>query len=141
MSHSFYDQWSQASQTSLSPWLEFNNITYRLYGDLSRQNLKIINELMQCYTEAIQECSHARGLDEILSAQSRIATKSSSNLAQHAQHIWDTFLESSTQYQKWMEKGMEHYYRHEQAMNDKMRDATQKMRDVSQRMRETTEKR
>lgn len=86
--------------------IEMNGITSRLYSELARQNLKVMNELVQYGVEEMQGLSQARGLDEILSVLSQGAAKASPTVFQHAQRVLDTLLTSASDYNRLFEENM-----------------------------------
>lgn len=109
MATSIFEQWSQAGKFSLEPMLEFSQIAMRLCGDISKENMKAFNELMQNNTEQLQSLCQAKGLEDVMAIQSRWAAKTGPQFYQHAQHVLDRMLESASECSKLVEKGMHQY--------------------------------
>lgn len=109
MAFSYFDQLSQNTNkfVNIEPMIEFNGITTRLYSEIARENLKMMNELMQCGVEQLQGLSHARGLEEVLSIHSKTMAKAAPQLFQHTQQILDTLVESAGEYSRIFEKGIQ----------------------------------
>lgn len=87
--------------------IEMNGITTRLCSELARQNLKMMNELVQCNVEEMQGLSQARGMEEVLSVISQSAAKTSPAVFQHAQRVLDTLLSTASDYNQLIEEGMQ----------------------------------
>lgn len=105
MSASMFDQWPQANQSFLEPLIELNNINMRIYGDVARENIKAMNDLVLCHAEQVQQLSQAKKLEEIMAIQANLITNASKPLNTYAQHMLNTMLESASIYSKWLEKG------------------------------------
>ena len=106
MAFSYFDQFSQmpAKFMNMEPFMAATGITTRLYSDIARENLKAMNELMQCSVEQLQGLSNARGLEEVVSVQSKAINKATPQLFQHAQQVLDLMMASATEYSKLYEK-------------------------------------
>jgi hypothetical protein len=85
--------------------IELNNINMRLYGDVARENIKAINDLVLCHAEHVQQLSQAKKLEEVMAIQADLITNVSKPLNTYAQHMLNAMLESASIYSKWMEKG------------------------------------
>ncbi len=107
MSAPMFDQLFKSNQSLLQPMLELNNIAMRLYGDVAREHIKVINELAVCHAEQLQQLSHAKRWEEMMEIQGQWAAKVSAPLNEYAQHMIDSSLEASSIYSKWMEKNIE----------------------------------
>ncbi|MBI2791592.1 MAG: phasin family protein [Gammaproteobacteria bacterium] len=105
MSASMFDQWPQANQSFLEPLIELNNINMRIYGDVARENIKAMNDLVLCHAEQVQQLSQAKKLEEVMAIQANLITNASKPLNTYAQHMLNTMLESASIYSKWLEKG------------------------------------
>lgn len=118
------EQWSQVNKLSIAPIMEFNGITVRLLGEMTRENLSVLNEILQGNAQHLHDVSHAKGLEEAMGLQSRYISRMGPRMFEHAQHILDTMLDSANQYQHWFEKGMKKYQQEGKAVVEKMKDAT-----------------
>ncbi len=107
MATSIFEQWPQTGKLSLEPMFEFGNITMRLCGDITRENMKAFSELLQTNTEQMQNLSQVKGMDDVFSAQARWAAKTTPQVYQHMQHIMDMILESTSECSKLLEKGIQ----------------------------------
>lgn len=119
-----YHQWSQVNKLSLGPLMELNGITLRLLGDLTRENLTALNEVIQGNAQHLHDVSHAKGLEEAMSLQSRYVSKMGPRMFEHAQNVLDTMLDSANEYQHWLEKGIKQYQQEGKAAIEKIKDAT-----------------
>lgn len=108
MSASIYDQLLKSNQPLLQPMLELNNIAIRMYGDVAREHVKVINELALCHAQQLQELSHAKKWEEMMEIQAQWAAKVTEPLNEYAQHMIDSTLEGCANYSKWLEKNIEH---------------------------------
>jgi len=115
----FMEHWPQAAKMSMEPLMELNGITTRMCTDIARQNLKTMNDIMQCHAEQMQGMSHARGMEDMINAYSRWCAKVSAPLTQHTQNVLDTMLESASEYSKWWEKGLHHMSQQTKTMQEK----------------------
>ncbi len=75
MSAPMFDQLFKSNQSFLQPMLELNHIAMRLYGDVARENLKVINELAVCHAEQLQQLSQAKRFEEVMEIQAGWAAK------------------------------------------------------------------
>lgn len=106
-SSSMFDQWTQSQRVSLAPFLELNSITTRLCGELTRQNLKVINSLAQASQDQLQALASARGVNDVLQCQSQWMEEAVPQALGHAEQWLDTMLESASEYRDWFETNME----------------------------------
>lgn len=120
MATSPFNPWTQANKFDLEPLTELNGITSMLYGEMIRQNMKTVNEYMQCYAEHLQGLSHAKGIDDVMILQSRWVSKTSSQLFQHSQKMLDILLASSTEYSNWFKKSSQQIATESKAMQEKI---------------------
>ncbi|MFI4937591.1 MAG: phasin family protein [Candidatus Berkiellales bacterium] len=120
MPSTYFDQWSQSNKNTLAPLLELNGIATKMCGEIIRENLKTMNEIMQTGAEGMQEISHANGLPAVFSANSRCVAKLAPKMMEHTQHVLDTMMEGANAYQKWLEKGVEQFQEQGKAMTEKM---------------------
>jgi len=110
----FMENWPQAKM-SLEPYIEFNAITTRICGELARQNLKLMNELMQCSADQMQGMSHARDFEAVSSGYTRWCTRIAPQLTEHGQKVMDTMLTAVAEYNKWWEKELQRFSEHTKA--------------------------
>ena len=84
--------------------MEINAISMRVCGELAKENMEAMSELMQSYSEQMQDLSHAKGLDDVARLQARWASKTAPQFYQRAQRMLETMMEGATEYQKCFEK-------------------------------------
>lgn len=106
----YFEQFSKSSPfqgqgNHMEQLIEWNGITTRLYSELARKNLKVMNELVQCGVEEMQGLSQARGIEEVLRVLSQSASKTSPTIFQHAQSVLDTLLSTASEYNRLIEEG------------------------------------
>jgi hypothetical protein len=102
-----FDQWPQAQKSYLGPMLEFHAITTRFCGDIARENVKVLNELVLCHSEHLKQLSQAEKLQDMAQINADLATKTSEPLNEYAQHMIDMMLENASNYSKWLEQGIQ----------------------------------
>lgn len=99
-----FDQFSNPQKSLLGPWLAFNEMAMRLYGDLGKEHVKVINELMLCQAQQIQQLSQAKKFEQMMEIQAQCLAKAANPLNEYAQHMIDAFLASNADYTKWLEE-------------------------------------
>ena len=119
-----HEQLTHFNKLSLRPLIELNGITTRMYGEITRENLNALNEIFQGNTQHAHDISHAKGLEEIISVNSKYASKMAPRMFEHAQHVLDTLLESANQYQSWFESYVKLYQHEGKAVVEKIQQAT-----------------
>lgn len=119
MASPMFDQWSQTHKISLAPILELSNITTRLCGTICRQNLDALNRLAQNGQEQLQGLSQAKGLEGLMQTQAKLVASTTPLMFQHAEELLNTFIDSATEYQTWLESSI-------QSMNQQNRNFAEK---------------
>ncbi len=104
MSYSFFEQWSKKNNVMMQPMLELGSLHTRLWGDLTKQNFMLINDMIKTSAEQMQDISKVTGVNDLLDLQAKMAIKTAPNLLNHAEKMLDTMLDGATQYSEWFEK-------------------------------------
>jgi hypothetical protein len=108
---SYFEQFSKNAYqgfpgSHMETLIEMNGITTRLYSELTRQNLRLINRVMQCGFEEMQDLTQARGFDDALKVMSQSASKISPPILEHAQSVMDALINTAGEYNRLLEEGM-----------------------------------
>ncbi len=82
-------------------------MTMRLYGDVSKEHIKMVNDLMLCHAESLQDLSQAKKWEQIMQIQGDFLAKVAIPLNEYAQHMIDATLEGNSNYSKWLEDNFE----------------------------------
>ncbi|MBS0288169.1 MAG: phasin family protein [Proteobacteria bacterium] len=104
MSSSMFDQLTNPQKSLLGPWLAFNEMAARLYGEVGKEQVRIVNELMHCQAEQLQQLSQAKKWEQMMEIHAQWLAKAANPLNDYAQHMIDTFLASNADYTKWLEE-------------------------------------
>ena len=100
----FFDKWSQTETFSPETLMQMNAISMKIWGEVAKENLQAMTDFMQNYAEQMQDLSHAKGPDDVMRAQARLASKNGPQLFQRSQRLLETLMESTTEYQKCLKK-------------------------------------
>lgn len=79
---------------------EFNRVATEVSNNLIRHQWRALSDLFQCSTEQWQQLSRARGMDEIITSQSRFIAQSSPKFLSYAQDTLDCLNDAALQYRK-----------------------------------------
>lgn len=100
---SIFEQFNQGHQNAMAPLFELNGIHTRVCNDMARQYLKSMQDFIQCSAESMQQLSHARGLEEVMSALSKVPAKMGPQMLENSQKMLDTMTQSATEYQEFFQ--------------------------------------
>ncbi len=106
MPASMYDQLLNPPSAFLAPLLALNEMTMRLYGEVSKEQIRVINELLLCHAEQLQELSQAKKVEQMVQIQGEFMAKAAGPLNAYAQHMIDALLEGNAGYAKWLEESI-----------------------------------
>ncbi|MGD9591377.1 MAG: phasin family protein [Candidatus Berkiella sp.] len=115
MPASMYDQLLNPQKSFLAPMLAFNNLALRLYGAVGKEHCKMMNNLMHCHAQHLQDISQAKKFEEMMQLHGEYLAKTAAPLNDYAQHMIDTILESNERYAKWLE---ENFQKNTQAISE-----------------------
>jgi len=104
---SIFEQFNQSNRNVMAPIFELNGIHTRVCNEMARQYLKAMQDFIQCSAESMQQLSHARGLEEVMSALSKVPAKMGPQMLENAQKMIDTMTQSTTEYQEFFQNHAE----------------------------------
>lgn len=85
----------------------FNELATQLGSEMVRQQFKALNDLTQSCADQMHQLSMAKGIDDVMAAQSRFVAKSSPKLIAHTQDTLDALMNGALQYRKLLERAFQ----------------------------------
>ncbi|MBN9286656.1 MAG: hypothetical protein BGO43_10880 [Gammaproteobacteria bacterium 39-13] len=125
---SFFEHLPQTGKSMIEPMMAFNQVTARLYTDITRENIKAMTEFMHLQTEHMQRLGHMRKMEDVLNLQAEWMEKMAP-LGEHAQHIMDLMLQGAEDYSRCFEKGLQQATKESKNMQDQFMKQGKNMQD------------
>lgn len=96
----------QANKTTMESVKRLGEINARALEKLAQHQLDVASAYMEGNMKQFQALSEAKGAQDLMSVQSRMASDLKESLMNHAKRTMDILMETKDEYTKWVEGGM-----------------------------------
>lgn len=106
MQKEFMDQLSSMGKDASKPSLGMYNLVTKVLETLTRNNLDLMNQCLSNSVKQLQAVGTHRKLEDIVAAQTQLATETSAKMMSCAQHNLETLRQASNEFSKLIEESI-----------------------------------
>jgi phasin family protein len=100
-----WDQMGNAGVTSVQSLVRLNEITSRVVERMAQQQLAVVGGCFESGLNQLKMLSEAKGLQDVLLGQTRLATQCSEKWMESARKLLEISLDSQGELSQWMNDG------------------------------------
>ena len=98
---------NKLGKTTYDAMKELYNINMKIAGQISEQQMALINLTMECATAQMEMIGKSKGYKDILSGQTNLFNETSEKVQGIARNTMDIMNETKDEVSAWVEKGVE----------------------------------
>ena len=107
MSNEIFESINQIGKITYDAMKELYNINIKIAGQISEQQLALINLSLECVTSQMEMIGKSSGYKDIFSNQTSLINETSEKVQGIARNTVDIMNESKDEVSAWVEKGVE----------------------------------
>ena len=98
---------NKLGKTTYDAMKELYNINMKIAGQISEQQMALINLTMECATAQMEMIGKSKGYKDIMSGQTSLINETSEKVQGIARNTMDIMNETKDEMSAWVEKGVE----------------------------------
>ncbi len=106
MDNKFIVNWQEYTQNAVAATKELETITSGIIEKLTGKQMELANVAFEAGTKYMSAFSEVKGVQDLLSEQTKLATEFNEKLIEAARSTADIITESREAYQAWLEKSL-----------------------------------
>lgn len=106
MDNKFFENWQEYSKNALAAGKELEVINTQVVEKIVGKQQELANVAFQAGTKYVSSLGEVKGVQDLLSEQTKLATEFNEKLLEAARSTADILTETRDAYQAWMEKGL-----------------------------------
>ena len=107
MQNEMMKQWTELNKTAMDAMKELGEINTSVMTRLTQRQMDMVNLYMEGSAKQMAAFSEAKGMQDIVSAQTRLFTELNEKLIDNARQTIEILMDVKTQLSAWAEKSME----------------------------------
>lgn len=106
MQKEFMEHMSSMGKDAVKPSLHMYNLMTKMLETLTRNNLDLMNQCLSNSVKHLQAVGTHRKLEDVVAAQTQLATETSAKVMSCAQQNLETLRQASTEFSKLLEESL-----------------------------------